>query len=455
VAKQGQYLRIDDTTGTLVAAAGTGGTGDVVGPAGATDEAIARFDTASGKLLQTSGVGLSDTGLVSGVEYMTFGSNNVRLAGAGNLVGPLNPSGSVANVCVGNGAGQALTSGGTNVCVGDVAAPNVGAGNGNVFIGQLASVGMTSGNGNVFIGDNTPSFAAAASNNVIVGARSKAGGSNSIAIGADVETGLGVPSNQACIGNNSVVALYNQGNGSCDLGRATNRFKDLHLGGVAKLSGYTASAGKLFTVNPSGDLIPMNLVGPGTLRVDANGVVSVLLDPLAPAIVTPHNLTSATSDPNFTVLRSSVVFNDEGSYGGWRCFDDQSPNESAWVSAQSTYGANGVQNTGIIAPMPTAGSWVAAVFSSDKTVTKIRYRPLSSGIPVDFTVARFNGTNWVDTGFSVTGASPTSGVYLEYTIPGANGGGPGYVWRGIAFIVSRVVNADGNNSVYVQELDFQ
>ena len=174
--------------------------------------------------------------------------------------------------------------------------------------------------------------------------------------------------------------------------------------------------------------------------------------PTAPAIVTPHNLTSATSDPNFTVLRSSVVFGDEGNYGGWRCFDDQGPNDGTWVSAQNTY-SGGVQNTGIVAPMPTAGSWVAAVFSSDRTVTKIRYKAINAGIPVDFTVARFNGTNWVDTGFSVTGASPTPGVYLEYTIPGANGGGG--VWRGIAFVVGRIANADGNNAVYVQELDFQ
>jgi hypothetical protein len=249
-------------------------TGDVVGPAGATLNAVARFD-ASGKVIKNSLVTISDSGLVSGVDFMAFASNNVRLAGVNNLVGPSNPSGSVANVCVGNGAGQSLTSGGTNVCVGDVAGPNVGAGNGNVFIGQLASVGMTSGDGNVFVGDNTPSFAANASNNVIVGARSKAGGSNSIALGADVETGLGVPTNHACIGNNSVVALYNQGDGSCDLGRATNRFKDLHLGGVAKLSGYTASAGKLFTVNASGDLIQLPLTGPGTLQIDAAGTVSV------------------------------------------------------------------------------------------------------------------------------------------------------------------------------------
>lgn len=39
-----------------------GGSGDVVGPASATDNAIARFDAATGKLLQSSAVTLSDTG---------------------------------------------------------------------------------------------------------------------------------------------------------------------------------------------------------------------------------------------------------------------------------------------------------------------------------------------------------------------------------------------------------
>jgi hypothetical protein len=39
---------------------GSGGTGDVVGPASSTDNAIARFDSTTGKLLQDSGVTVSD-----------------------------------------------------------------------------------------------------------------------------------------------------------------------------------------------------------------------------------------------------------------------------------------------------------------------------------------------------------------------------------------------------------
>jgi len=45
--------------------------GDVVGPASATDNAIARFDTTTGKLLQNSVVTVNDTGVVTGVTELT------------------------------------------------------------------------------------------------------------------------------------------------------------------------------------------------------------------------------------------------------------------------------------------------------------------------------------------------------------------------------------------------
>jgi hypothetical protein len=53
------FLRAD---GTWAAPSGGGGSGDVVGPASATDNAIARFDTTTGKLIQNSGVLLPDGG---------------------------------------------------------------------------------------------------------------------------------------------------------------------------------------------------------------------------------------------------------------------------------------------------------------------------------------------------------------------------------------------------------
>jgi len=46
--------------------------GDVVGPASATDNAIARFDTTTGKLIQNSVVTVSDTGAITGVIQENF-----------------------------------------------------------------------------------------------------------------------------------------------------------------------------------------------------------------------------------------------------------------------------------------------------------------------------------------------------------------------------------------------
>jgi hypothetical protein len=52
---------------------GVTGLGDVAGPASATDNAIARFDQTTGKLIQNSVVTVSDAGVVDGVTHM----NNV------------------------------------------------------------------------------------------------------------------------------------------------------------------------------------------------------------------------------------------------------------------------------------------------------------------------------------------------------------------------------------------
>ena len=56
--------------------------GDVTGPAGATDNALTRFDGATGKVIQSSVATLDDTGLLAGatVTTATAGSNNALIA---------------------------------------------------------------------------------------------------------------------------------------------------------------------------------------------------------------------------------------------------------------------------------------------------------------------------------------------------------------------------------------
>jgi hypothetical protein len=61
--------------------------GDVVGPTGATDNAIARYDTTTGKLLQNSLIIIDDTGSVTGVNALTAESltvNNNATLGSSN-----------------------------------------------------------------------------------------------------------------------------------------------------------------------------------------------------------------------------------------------------------------------------------------------------------------------------------------------------------------------------------
>lgn len=52
---------------TIAASGGGGGSGDVVGPSSATDNALVRFDTTTGKLIQNSTGILSDAGALSGL----------------------------------------------------------------------------------------------------------------------------------------------------------------------------------------------------------------------------------------------------------------------------------------------------------------------------------------------------------------------------------------------------
>jgi hypothetical protein len=70
VAGTNVTITTNATTDTITINSTASGTGDVVGPASATDNAIARFDTTTGKLIQNSGITIADgaTGTLSGTN---------------------------------------------------------------------------------------------------------------------------------------------------------------------------------------------------------------------------------------------------------------------------------------------------------------------------------------------------------------------------------------------------
>jgi len=86
---------------------GPTGTGDVDGPASATDNAVARFDGTTGKLIQNSVVLVGDTGAVSGVTDLTASGAVTLSGGTANGVAYLNGSKVLTT-------GSALTFDGTN-----------------------------------------------------------------------------------------------------------------------------------------------------------------------------------------------------------------------------------------------------------------------------------------------------------------------------------------------------
>lgn len=82
----GKYLTTNGTDTSW----GTNPLGDVVGPASSTDNAVARFDSTTGKLLQDSVVLIGDTGAVTGVTDLTasgtLGVTGVATLGAGAIL---------------------------------------------------------------------------------------------------------------------------------------------------------------------------------------------------------------------------------------------------------------------------------------------------------------------------------------------------------------------------------
>jgi hypothetical protein len=65
------YIKKDNGTASIVQLGGGSGSGDVVGPSSATDNALTRFDTTTGKLIQNSVITVSDTGAIAGATTIT------------------------------------------------------------------------------------------------------------------------------------------------------------------------------------------------------------------------------------------------------------------------------------------------------------------------------------------------------------------------------------------------
>ena len=79
--------------------------GDVVGPASATDNAIVRFDTTTGKLIQNSVVTMDDTGVIAGATLTSPKINEILDANGNEVLGLLSTASATDYVGIKNGIG--------------------------------------------------------------------------------------------------------------------------------------------------------------------------------------------------------------------------------------------------------------------------------------------------------------------------------------------------------------
>jgi hypothetical protein len=171
--------------------------GDVVGPSVATDNAIARFDTTTGKLIQNSTATVSDAGLLSASSVTTTGDSTIH----GLTVGKGN-SGVANNTAFGVSALAANTTGQQNVGVGTSALSSATTANNqvavgyqvlristasdNTGVGSTALQSNTSGGGNVAVGFQTLTANTTGGSNTAIGRHAlitNSTGSNITALG--------------------------------------------------------------------------------------------------------------------------------------------------------------------------------------------------------------------------------------------------------------------------------
>ncbi|MCG3175458.1 MAG: hypothetical protein MOGMAGMI_00387 [Candidatus Omnitrophica bacterium] len=214
--------------------------GDVTGPASATDDALARFDGTTGKAIQNSNATLTDAGLLTVVAFRCLGggsiSTNIAI-GADALDSNTTGSESVAvglgaltaqttaasNTAIGRDALSLVVSSNHNTAVGrqallnNTAAENTAVGSGslasnttgtgNAALGYLALRGVTTHSNNTAIGHSSlSSLSNTGVSNTAVGTNAllvNTSGSHNVAIGHNAGDALTTGSNNVCIGYNA------------------------------------------------------------------------------------------------------------------------------------------------------------------------------------------------------------------------------------------------------------
>lgn len=360
----------------------------VDGPTSSTDEAIARFDTATGKLIQSSSVTLTDSGIINGATGINLTTFALVQGAATTFEGSifrgnnfLDPS-STAQLLNPSNVGVAVRQDGGVRCT---AAAYTGNSDRAVTLATdgtlqksgatISAAGVVTGNyrGSEYLdtqGVNGlylalgPTAGIQFQNIVYKGLADRVCSHD--ADGTLKGTTATISAAGAAAFSQVKTGIVNAPTQSVGLTIADSAAGSIALTGTD----YAGAAGKLlYLSDATGRLSPLNLVGPGTLRVDANGWVSVLLD--TPALVTPHNLTGYTSDLNFTV---SVSGTGNSTNLGYMVFDGFPAN--LWYTAGGLFiqtGPNNAVANSVNTFQGQNGPWLKITLNTQKRFNNFRY----------------------------------------------------------------------------------
>jgi hypothetical protein len=282
----------------IIAVTKTGGSsgamGDVRGPASSTDNAVSRFDSTTGKLIQNSVVIIGDTGNMSGVGTLnTSGGAVIQGLTVGRGAGAVS-----GNTVVGLTALNANTTGSQNTSVGELTLANNLGGTSNTAIGSTALTSNTSGNQNTAVG--------------LLASFSNSTGSDNVAIGVNALYSNTIFSGNTAVGSGALYSA-NGGSNSTVIGYSAGTTA---YGGTNTFLGYssgsavTSGANNVIIGSYTGSTAPISATGSnyivlsdgaGTVRqvIDSSGNVGIgTTAPAAKLNVAGNTIISTTDNTN-------------------------------------------------------------------------------------------------------------------------------------------------------------
>jgi hypothetical protein len=399
VGSNDQVLTADSTEATGLKWA-TPTVGNVVGPASATDEAIARFDSTTGKLIKDSSTftydGTSIT-LNTGTVAVNHTSNSVAI---GLNTGNVGTATGADVITIGGGAGAVLTTATDTVLIGknagvliqdatdctgigdSVLASNVSGnnntavgsgslrdctGSNNVAIGVSSGLNLTTGTSNTIVGINSGISIGSANNNSYFGYQS---GQNST--GAN-NTGIGYRSLRAVTSTGGSIAVGYNSAPLLTSGTATTALGVNALASVVTASNNTAIGRSSLTAATSANNTAVGTESAESLTT-GSGITAIGYQSLESAVITTNStavghqaLQTATGNSNTgigytagslittgidnTVIGDSAGVNiasgDKNTYVGRQAGQNATGDNNIGIGYQAVLAATGNDNTGI------------------------------------------------------------------------------------------------------------